>query len=236
MEILQSRILTMEDAERVTGGGLSSASKMPCPTYSIPAEYCRTGTILRGVKGSACEGCYACDVKSGWYMKSRVLRPMTTRLLNLTFNPLWLEGMLFIFKHYRNDVFRWHDSGDIQSVVHLAKICYIAKMNPGIKFWLPTQEWEMVRKYVVDLKQKIPDNLIIRLSARMVDGQTPVNLAKALGVQVSKTSLDKFDCPASHQDDKCMDCRKCWDRNIMSITYKYHGRIARKNMKLRVLQ
>lgn len=40
-------------------GGLSSPSKMPCHGYSIPAQACKVGSLLRNVSGSACAHCYA---------------------------------------------------------------------------------------------------------------------------------------------------------------------------------
>ena len=38
---------------------LGRANKMPCPTYNTPAKLCKTGSKLRKIKGSTCNGCYA---------------------------------------------------------------------------------------------------------------------------------------------------------------------------------
>jgi hypothetical protein len=38
------------------------------------------------------------------------------------------------------NVFRWHDSGDVQDLKHLAKIFKVARLTPNIKHWLPTRE------------------------------------------------------------------------------------------------
>jgi hypothetical protein len=43
-------------AEKV--GGLSQPSKMPGYGYSLPAEYCITGTHLAAIRGTICSKCY----------------------------------------------------------------------------------------------------------------------------------------------------------------------------------
>ena len=40
-------------------GGISKPSKMPGPSYNLTTKVCNVGGILRNVKGSVCEGCYA---------------------------------------------------------------------------------------------------------------------------------------------------------------------------------
>ena len=49
--------LTLKEAKEITGG-LSVPSKMPGYSYGIPAQACKTGSKLVGVKGSVCEHCY----------------------------------------------------------------------------------------------------------------------------------------------------------------------------------
>jgi hypothetical protein len=62
------------------------------------------------------------------------------------------------------NIFRWHDSGDIQSLKHLAKIFKVARLTPDVNHWLPTREaW--VKPYV----GRAPKNLVIRFSMPMVD-------------------------------------------------------------------
>jgi hypothetical protein len=38
---------------------LGRASKMPCATYSLPAQECKVGQALAKIPGSVCHGCYA---------------------------------------------------------------------------------------------------------------------------------------------------------------------------------
>ena len=49
---------SIKEAEKIMIS-LGRAGKMPCPTYNTPAKLCKTGSKLRKVKGSTCEGCYA---------------------------------------------------------------------------------------------------------------------------------------------------------------------------------
>jgi len=82
---------------------------------------------------------------------------------------------------------------------------------PDIKFWLPTREYDFVKKYFTD--NACPANLTVRLSALMIDGPLPLKLAKQVGAVVSGVSTDKskVNCPSSKQGNKCLRCRKCWD-------------------------
>ena len=117
--------------------------------------------------------------------------------------------------------FRWHDSGDVQSVAHFKKICAIARLTPDIKYWLPTREYGMVREFI-EKGGVIPDNLTVRFSALLVDGPAPETLAKRLGVQVSGACASAFTCPASKQGNVCGTCRACWSRETFNVTYKTH--------------
>ena len=47
-----------KEAKEITGG-LSAPSKMPGPSFNLPAAACITGSKLVAVKGSTCSGCYA---------------------------------------------------------------------------------------------------------------------------------------------------------------------------------
>ena len=116
---------------------------------------------------------------------------------------------------------RLHDSGDLQSLNHLEKICQVARNLPNIKFWLPTREYQIVSEYK-KLHRVFPKNLIIRLSAYMVDSAPPTDIAKRSGVLTSTVTTTNFTCPASNQNNQCNDCRKCWDLRVQNIAYKKH--------------
>lgn len=137
--------------------------------------------------------------------------------------PEWVDAMtIAIAGKETSGYFRWHDSGDIQSVEHLTKICQIAINLPYIKFWLPTREYSFVTQYKKQFGD-IPSNLTIRLSSLMINGNAPTGIAKILGLTTSGVSKDKtFNCPASNQDNKCINCRACWDKSVKNVSYKLH--------------
>lgn len=200
-------------------GGLSQPSKMPCFSYSIPANKCIIGGKLRNVEGSVCHKCYAFK---GFYNYPNAKNALEKRYLSLN-DPQWVSNMTLVIGSLEHTgYFRWHDSGDLQSIEHFDKICQIARNLPNIKFWLPTREYTIVGDYVKN-KKSIPENLTVRFSAYMVDGSLPIALAKKLNVVSSGvTTNDKFTCPASKQDNFCLTCRKCWDKNVQTVIYQKH--------------
>ncbi len=209
--------MTLEIAKAVVGG-FSKPSKMPCFSFSIPATTCKAGTKLREVKGSVCSQCYAFR---GNYRFGSVKKAHARRFANLS-HEFWIEAMAHLINNLEySGHFRWHDSGDLQSVEHLARIVAVCNLTPDTKHWLPTREYGIVSKYIEN-GGKIPANLIVRLSAHMVDGNPPTALAHKLGVQTSGVARGGFDCPASSQGNKCLRCRACWDVGRENINYKKH--------------
>ena len=208
-------------------GGLSEPSKLPCYGYSLPTSACITGVKLQNVTGTICRTCYA---RRGNYTFPHVQRAMERRLESLK-DPRWVDAMTYLITGM--SYFRWHDSGDIQSVNHLQMIAEVARRTPETTHWLPTREYQMVIEFVdsmraiARLKKKalrkyVPENLVIRLSAMRFEQKGPEKLAKKLGVLVSSASKTGFNCPASLQGNKCLLCRKCWERETFDISYHRH--------------
>lgn len=199
-------------------GGLSTPSKMPGYSYSIPAEECRAGSKLRKVIGSICSKCYALK---GFYAYKNSREALRRRFESLS-NPLWVKAMTIAISHYeKKGFFRFHDAGDIQSLEHLENICQVVKNLPKIKFWLPTREYGIIGQYKLKYG-KFPKNLTIRLSAYMLEGAPPTSIAKVYGVQTSGVKKTGFTCPSPYQGNKCGDCRKCWSKKVPNINYKQH--------------
>lgn len=197
-------------------GGLSKPSKMPCYSWGISADHCYTGSVLAKTlgKSSPCGVCYA---KKGFYRFPSVTDAHNRRLSGLS-HPQWANCMVTVLKckvPASNPYFRWFDSGDIQSYQHLCDIIWIARQLPHVKFWLPTQE----RQYVKRAKRQglLPcDNLVIRISAPLID--VPPTGDDHASMVVSKDPL----CPAKKQGNKCLQCRMCWDPNVGLVSYKEH--------------
>jgi len=200
-------------------GGFSNPSKMPCPAWSTPAQECLTGSKLVQIIGTVCHGCYA--LKGNYHRYAKTVLPALYKRLETISKPFWSAAIAFWIKQKKLDYFRWHDSGDVQTLSHFIKICEIAKMTPDTKYWLPSREYTIISQYV-NLGLKIPENLIVRLSAYKIEGNGPVKLAKRLGVQISTVKKEGYNCHAYSQGGKCLDCRACWDKNIFDITYKLH--------------
>ena len=210
--------MTPQIAKQITGG-LSKPSKMPGFAYSIPAQACNVGSRLRSVQGSICSKCYALK---GRYVFGNVKKALQRRLASLVHSE-WVEAMVFQINQTGINVFRWHDSGDIQNLEHLERIAQVCRLTPAVRHWLPTREYALVTAY----KEKhgaFPDNLNIRLSAYMVDGPLPDGAANRLGVTMSGVTSDpqKVSCPAYKQGGVCGSCRACWDKNQAVIFYPKH--------------
>ena len=201
-------------------GGLSVPSKMPCHGYSLPAENCKTGSKLAKNPNSICSICYAAK---GRYLWPTVATALKNRLATIELDT-WVDDMVeFIGKKEKSGFFRWHDSGDVQSVEHLENIAEIARRLPDIKFWLPTREYGFVKLYY-KRHGAFPKNLTVRLSAFMKDGAPPKKVAESLGGLTTSgvATDDSFNCPSSKQENQCGDCRACWDENQPNINYKAH--------------
>jgi len=206
---------------------LSDPDKMPCSSYSIPASRCKVGSILRNVQGTVCENCFAFE--RGNYRFRNVQACLEKRFQSLG-NPEWVNAMETLIRHDNKgdtNYFRWHDSGDIQSEEHLANICEIARRLPQIKFWLPTKEWKVCRDYFAS--NPMPENLNVRLSIPRKNQDAPQEAEASdqftyseVFTDTGKASNAAYVCPAYHQGRKCLDCRKCWDKENLITAYPEH--------------
>ena len=202
-------------------GGLTQTTKMPCQSYSLPTIACITGFRMREIANSICAMCYA---EKGNYRKySNNIEPVQhARLVSIT-DELWVDAMVVSIG--ADKYFRWHDSGDIQSIEHLEKIAEVARRTPQCQHWLPTREYGIVS--AVTAQYDVPDNLIIRLSAMFTD--RPVVVPKTLqgvkGVAVSNVHSTKpigTACNAPKQSGECRECRACWNRKVSAVSYSIH--------------
>ena len=197
-----------KEAEKIVGG-LSKPSKMPGQAYNLPASACITGQKLAKIPGSVCAGCYALK---GRYRFNNVQAALQRRLQAIE-SPEWVEAMIVLIKPHK--WFRWHDSGDIQSLKHLENIFRVCRATPGTSHWLPTREAQFLKRLKVN---QVPRNLIIRMSSHMID-QAPVNFWPWTS---TVTSGDGRSCPAPEQGNECKDCRACWDRTVPNVCYGKH--------------
>jgi hypothetical protein len=209
-------------------GPLGYPSKMPGTSYGISAKACVTGAKLAKIPGSVCFGCYALKAN---YLYPSVQIAHDKRIAGLS-SPHWTAAMVALITAAhesgkgRNGPIasgwhRWHDSGDLQSVEHLTKICAVAALTPKIKHWLPTRELAIVKAYQAQ-GGTIPKNLVVRVSATMVDGDPTQAWPTTSRVHTAKPAKGARACPAPKQEGKCGDCRACWNPKVKSVSYHLH--------------
>ena len=182
---------------------------MPGPAYNLPASQCITGQKLVKVPGSVCAGCYALK---GRYRFNNVKTALERRAASIA-DPDWVAAMVTLVAGH--EYFRWHDSGDIQSVEHLKKIFEVCKLTPFTRHWMPTREARFLSLMDPDI---VPSNLIIRMSSHMID-QKPV---KFWPWTSTVTSGHDASCPAPKQGNQCGSCRACWSRDVKTVSYGKH--------------
>jgi hypothetical protein len=232
--------LSIKQSEAIVGG-LSNTSKMPTMSISLPATKCKTGAKLRKIAGSVCSTCYALK---GCYVFPVVKDALATRLQGID-SLQWEDAMVtLITKKKRiaqSGLFRWHDSGDLQSMEHLLKIVRIAKRTPSVKHWIPTKEKALIREYARK-HGAFPDNMIVRLSGAMIDGPAP----NAEHTSTVTTDHQHATCHAYRTDKTgkvwahaelhaltseekktldfghCGNCRKCWSHDVKNVVYLAH--------------
>jgi len=197
-------------------GSLGKPSKMPGLSYGISAKLCKVGSKLALVKGSTCEGCYALKAN---YQYPSVQAAHAKRAAGLE-HPQWVEAMVYLIEKAGEKYFRWHDAGDLQSFQHLLNIVSIAEKLPSVSFWLPTREKGLVNQYLRSFKA-FPDNLVVRVSAAMIDSEAPAGFQNTSTVH-DQAAAQGYSCPAQSQGNKCMDCRACWDSSVANVSYHKH--------------
>jgi hypothetical protein len=206
IRINRKDIMKVKEAAAITGS-MTRTSKMPGLSYSLPAWECKTGSKLRKIKNSVCSMCYA--LKGNYTRYKAIKAAQYVRLKSLQ-NELWTKAM--VAQITRQKYFRWHDAGDVQDEDHLMKIYAVCKLTPHVKHWMPTRE-----AWVKDHLASCPDNLIVRLSAPMIDQPAPSSWVHTSTVVTSGRT-----CPAPDQGNICGSCRACWDKDIKNIAYGEH--------------
>jgi len=223
MKIQWTPSLRVKEALAICGS-LSNPGKMPCHGYALPAQRCRLGSFLQQLPKAICHYCYALR---GRYLFPRVKAAMERRFLSLS-DPRWADAITTLIHRSGDRYFRWHDSGDLKDLEHLRKIVRVCRNLSRVKFWLPTREYQTVNAYL-RLRERIPSNLCIRLSAHLIDGRLPLGYGLPVsGVHSGKShpSATAHMCPAPKQGNQCGACRACWDPGVKIVSYHLKHGIA----------
>ena len=195
------------EALKIIGGSLSKPSKMPGWSIGLPAAECKTGKKLQLIPDSVCYNCYALK---GCYV-FKVVQDAQYRRLEALKDPAWVTAMAHLINSKKPDVFRWHDSGDVQDLDHLMKIYEVCELTPSKRHWLPTRE-----AWIKDHLASKPNNLVIRFSPPMVGQRNDSWPNSSMVVETGAT------CPAPDQGGKCGSCRQCWDPDVKVVSYGKH--------------
>ena len=196
---------------------------MPCPAYSIPAKYCQTGNALARDNGGGPTVCSLCYASRNRYRFGNVQSALERRysalmraLSNETVRKRFIDAMVSAIGGA--EYFRWHDSGDLQSIDHFRLICAIAERTPSTRHWIPTRE----KKYV---RGETPANLCVRYSLPFIDGAIPPTHRLPLStVHSSLKTLpsNAYECKKPYNGGTCGDCRACWDSRVSVVSYALH--------------
>ena len=214
--------MLVKDA-KLLGNISKGNTKMPGTTFAIDAFACNTGSKLAKIAGTPCSVCYARhlqrirpSVDQGWKANlAKFNQAASTDNLNA-----WVDAVTFQILRYNTDLHhRWFDSGDLQSVEMLRAICEVCKLTPQIKHWLPTQERAIVQEF--KRSNKIPANLVIRVSASKINGTLP-NADNTSNVFTTTDHIHDTECKALQRGNNCGPCRACWSHDVKNVSYPKH--------------
>lgn len=226
---------------------LSSPSKMPCYSWSIPAFDTCPGAVIdfssydgqlknwpsfkRKMKKAnqvpACSGCYA---QYGNYTFPGSVNLRKHNLKDWK-RKNWVKDMVKAIKH--ESYFRFFDSGDMYCVELALKIEEIVKACPNTKFWIPTRSHKI--KLIANVINRLNRlaNCVVRISSDsivggIVDWETNSTIVPIGSVKSSKGFLV---CQSFNNNGKCGDCRACWNKNLKTVAYPAHGNVMKSKLK-----
>lgn len=222
---------TIWEAEQMVGS-LGNPAKMPGHAWGISPKLCLRGAALRPIKGTVCHGCYA---YKGNYRYTSVKKAHEVRYSAFAYRlrDEWVHSMaLLINRQSKVPYFRIFDSGDLTGTDMLNAWMDVCEQCPDINFWMATRERGILK--AVFAERNAPNNLIIRVSADLVDGDAPKGFAHVSKVCTivaddewgKLTTMNgkhkEWRCPAPLQNNKCGDCRACWNKGVATVTYRQH--------------
>jgi hypothetical protein len=218
--------MSIASAQREAGAVSIRNSKMPSTSFALTVDQCNVGRKLAQIPGSTCHKCYAAAIEKrypsahqGWtnnYFKA-------TRLIKD--NPMqWAKAMAFQILRAieKNGIpyHRWFDSGDIADLDMLKAIVLVCELTPHIHHWLPTREAAVVKAFLRE--RDLPTNLVLRISATMVDDKPIKGHAHTSTVHSKGRPHVGEACEARTRANQCGPCRACWNPSVPNISYPLH--------------
>lgn len=204
---------------------LSSTSKMPCKSLSLPIEETCVGRYELSSKTlkEICEECYAGKGAYNWPNSVN----LKTHNLAETKKHDFVPDMINLL--YKMDYFRWFDSGDVENEIMLEKLYQVCLETPHTKHWVPTKSRDLFDQYLWETLEALP-NVKVRFSSPSKNGKYD-NIHGSTAIS-DKSQLDGnlFLCKAKSvgfkkngkpNPKKCHNCRACW-HNTRPIAYEVH--------------
>ncbi len=211
---------------------LSWPSKMPGPSWSLPAH-----RACPSAHGEICSHCYA---SKGKYPISCVRKAQEARfrwtrdsLRHPDLTSQWQARLISAISASRCRYFRIHDSGDFFSISYIQAWHHVCLALPHIRFWAPTREWQSPspagpfplwpttpnpRLLHLQALASLP-NVTIRPSALGLGDPPPSIPGLSAGSTVEGEGKP---CYAYRRGGHCGNCRHCWTRKSIPISYPLH--------------
>lgn len=217
---------------------LSSPSKMPCKSWSMPAvrscpsAFFGKGAICGESKAKEDLNCYASkraytwpavvralEARFAWAVKASMDAITGDEFVSLMTAAVGAEGKRQV-KRGDLPVFRVHDSGDLFSPAYVMLWVRIATNLPHIGFWFPTRQWRSKNLHMMAALTTLAalPNVSVRPSALHFEDAAPVIPGLSAG---TTASVEGFNCPASQQGNACRDCRQCWTKDTVVSYYRH---------------
>ena len=112
------------------------------------------------------------------------------------------------------------------SLIEINNIFNLCKVNPFVKFWLVTRQFETLFSYIP--KHKIPGNLNIMFSTPLQPNQFFIDFCNKYEIQMAKIVLtkNKSNCDSSKNGKSCIknQCDKCFTYSKDIRAFYIHGK------------
>jgi Gene product 88 len=218
---------------------LTKTSKMPCPSWSIPARLSCPNAVIK--PGSICELCYAngraykmypCVVNAQQQRFNWARKCMRTSEGQAEFVRVMVQAI----RQTKTRYFRLHDSGDFFCLAYAECWYQVACILPDVKFWIPTRSYQTgqsesaafpILNYqngMLSTLRKLASlpNVTVRPSALFFGEAPPQITGLHAGSTADYTDANTHSCDVLSKGNVCGDCRVCWDAKTTTVSYSKH--------------
>jgi len=209
---------------------LTATSKMPGPSFSLPAH-----RSCGYAWGDICKNCYAEKGCYAWESteQAQEFRFAFTReaMKSLAGRQKWVTYMVAAIHKTKTEYFRVHDSGDMFSAAYAECWYEVACQLPLVKFWIPTRVWQSqgnplpASHPILSVLRRLAQlpNVTVRPSALNFGDKAPQVEGLHAGSTAAMPDVFRaFQCGAYTRDGHCGDCRACWDDKFTPVSYPAH--------------